>query len=110
MKFLEIAHRGYSEIYKDNTLESLQKAIDYQFDMIEFDIQLTKDEEIIIYHDTFIKTSNGSYFIIDLTLKELLLFDSSIPLLKDLFQYLIETNNTKFPLYLDIKGTKKIVI
>ena len=109
MKILEIAHRGYSEFYKDNTIEAFLKAILHNFDMIELDIQLTKDEKIIIYHDTYIKNTNNSYFIIDLTYEEIKSIDSKIPLLEDLFNILIKNKNNNFPLYLDIKGTKRIV-
>ena len=109
MKFLEIAHRGYSEFYKDNTIEAFIKAILHNFDMIELDIQLTKDQKIIIYHDTFIKNTNNSYFIIDLTYEEIKSIDNNIPLLIDLFDILIKNKNNDFPLYLDIKGTKRIV-
>ena len=89
MKILEIAHRGYSEFYKDNTIEAFIKAILHKFDMIELDIQLTKDQKIIIYHDTFIKNTNNSYFIIDLTYEEIKSIDNKIPLLVDLFNILI---------------------
>ena len=109
MKILEIAHRGYSEFYKDNTIEAFLKAILHNFDMIELDIQLTKDDKIIIYHDTYIKNTNNSYFIIDLTYEEIKSIDSKIPLLEDLFNILIKNKNNNFPLYLDIKGTKRIV-
>ena len=109
MKILEIAHRGYSEFYKDNTIEAFIKAILHNFDMIELDIQLTKDEKIIIYHDTYIKNTNNSYFIIDLTYEEIKSIDNNIPLLIDLFNILIKNKNNNFPLYLDIKGTKRIV-
>ena len=109
MKLLEIAHRGYSEFYKDNTIEAFEKAIIHNFDMIELDIQLTKDEKIIIYHDTFIKNTNNSYFIIDLTYEEIKSIDNKIPLLIDFFDFLINNNYKNYPLYLDIKGTKRIV-
>lgn len=109
MKLLEIAHRGYSEFYKDNTIEAFEKAIIHNFDMIELDIQLTKDEKIIIYHDTFIKNTNNSYFIIDLTYEEIKSIDNKIPLLTDFFDFLIKNNYKNYPLYLDIKGTKRIV-
>ena len=90
MKLLEIAHRGYSEFYNDNTLEAFEKAIIHKFDMIELDIQLTKDNKIIIYHDTYIKNSNNSYFIIDLTYEEIKSINDNIPLLTDFFNYLIK--------------------
>ena len=109
MKLLEIAHRGYSEFYNDNTIESFQKAIIHKFDMIELDIQLTKDQKIIIYHDTYIRNTNNSYFIIDLTFEEIKSIDNKIPLLSDFFEFLIKNSYNNFPLYLDIKGTKRIV-
>ena len=93
MKILEIAHRGYSEFYKDNTIEAFIKAIYHKFDMIELDIQLTKDNKIIIYHDTFIKNTNNSYFIIDLTYEEIKSINNKIPLLIDLFDILIKNKN-----------------
>ena len=110
MSILEIAHRGYSEVFKDNTINSLKAAVDNNFDMIELDIQLTKDEKIIIFHDTYIKDSDEkSHLIIDLTYQEILMVDKEIPLINDLFIMLKYKNLKKFPIYLDIKGTKRIV-
>ena len=109
---MEIAHRGYSELYKDNTIQSLKKAIEYNFDMIELDIQLTKDDKIVIYHDTYIMTKNNSFFIFDLTYDEIKSIDDDIPLLDDLFNMINGFNNVRssqLKIYLDIKGTKKIV-
>ena len=51
---LKIAHRGYSDKYKDNTLEAFEHAVRNHFDMIELDIQLCKSGEIIVYHDIII--------------------------------------------------------
>jgi glycerophosphoryl diester phosphodiesterase len=38
-KHIEIAHRGYSSIDKDNTIISFVKAIEHDFDIIELDLQ-----------------------------------------------------------------------
>ena len=54
-KILKIAHRGYSELYGDNNIISFQKAIENNFDVIEMDIQLSKNNKIIIYHDIHIQ-------------------------------------------------------
>ena len=45
----KIAHRGYSDLHKDNTMQSFHAAIDNNFDIIELDIQLTKDNIIIVF-------------------------------------------------------------
>ena len=49
---IQIAHRGYSDKYGDNNIESFLEAIGSGFDMIELDVQLCKTGEIVIFHDT----------------------------------------------------------
>jgi len=66
------AHRGNSFFYPENTLIAFENAKNCDF--IEFDIQLTKDNKIVIIHDdTSQRTSdfNTSKQISELTLKEL---------------------------------------
>jgi glycerophosphoryl diester phosphodiesterase len=48
--FLTIAHRGGSTA-PENTLETIQTSIDEGIDMIEVDLQLTLDNQIVIFHD-----------------------------------------------------------
>ena len=43
-----IAHRGYSDLYKENTIQAFYAAIENNFDIIELDIQLTKDKYTMI--------------------------------------------------------------
>lgn len=58
---LAIAHRGASGITPENTRVAFVKALDLGADMIEFDVQLTRDELPIIFHDeTLERTTNGS--------------------------------------------------
>ena len=66
------AHRGNRYFYPENTLIAFEKATNCDF--IEFDIQLTKNGEIVIIHDNNPKrTSNFNInkLINELTLKEL---------------------------------------
>jgi len=51
MKKLVIAHRGVSDLARENTLEAFQKAIDLRADMIEFDVRRTQDRHYVIHHD-----------------------------------------------------------
>ena len=46
-----IAHRGASELEKENTLSSFQKAVELNASMIEFDVRKTKDNVLIVFHD-----------------------------------------------------------
>jgi glycerophosphoryl diester phosphodiesterase len=48
---LNIAHRGYTRMFPDNTCESLQAAIDEGFDGVEFDVRETADHRFVVYHD-----------------------------------------------------------
>jgi len=49
-KNLIAAHRGYSQKYPENTLIALRSAVD-KADLIEFDVQFSKDNIPIIFHD-----------------------------------------------------------
>jgi len=48
---LNIAHRGASSIAPENTLTAAQKAYDHGAHMWETDIGVTKDEELILFHN-----------------------------------------------------------
>lgn len=85
MKHVQVwGHRGADgwdkQYAPENTLPSFQKAIDMGADGIEFDVQLTKDGEIVICHDEKIdRTSDGKGWLKDYTLKELKRFNFSKP-------------------------------
>lgn len=68
-------HRGLPRIYKENTFTGINKAYEY-CDFVEVDVRLTKDNNLILFHDPNI----GDYLIKDLTLAELeiLLNDASL--------------------------------
>lgn len=75
--FTIIAHRGASAYYPENTLVSFQKAIEMGIDMIELDIQLTRDGEVAVFHDEKItRCTNGKGRIADYTLIELKKLDA----------------------------------
>ena len=66
------AHRGLSSLYPENTLEAFRKALEYDIDGIETDVQLSKDGKLVIIHDELLnRTTNGKGFVKDFTLEEL---------------------------------------
>ncbi len=66
------AHRGASETHPENTLAAFEEAIRLGAQMIEFDVQLTKDKVLVIMHDeTVNRTTNGWGRVGNLTLKEI---------------------------------------
>ncbi len=71
------AHRGSSYEYPENTLLSFEKAAKVKgIAGIEFDVQLTKDGEIVVIHDESIdRTLDGKGYVRDYTLEELKKFN-----------------------------------
>lgn len=50
-KIINIAHRGFTRNFPDNTLESFRAALELGVDGVEFDVQETVDGAFYIYHD-----------------------------------------------------------
>lgn len=48
-------HRGLPNVYEENTFKSLNKALEI-CDFVETDVRITKDEELVLYHDAEIQT------------------------------------------------------
>jgi glycerophosphoryl diester phosphodiesterase len=58
---LSVAHRGHSIEYPENTLEAYRKAIELGIEMIECDVNITRDGKLVMMHDaTLDRTTNGS--------------------------------------------------
>ncbi|MFC3120575.1 glycerophosphodiester phosphodiesterase [Agaribacter flavus] len=79
-----IAHRGASGFLPEHTKEALVLSYMQGADYIEQDLVATKDEQLIVLHDIHLETvtnvellypsrkrSDGRYYVIDFTLKEL---------------------------------------
>lgn len=72
------AHRGFSGEYPENTMLAFKKAWEVGCDGIELDVQLTKDDVIVIMHDeTIDRTTNGSGSLRDYTYEQLCRFNCS---------------------------------
>jgi len=48
---LNIAHRGFTRVFPDNTLEAFEAAIQIGADGIECDVHETADHEFVVFHD-----------------------------------------------------------
>jgi glycerophosphoryl diester phosphodiesterase len=74
---LVIAHRGYSAVFPENTLSSFEGAIDIGADFIELDVQLTRDGQVVVFHDDSLERITGVEGAInDFTYDELLEMDA----------------------------------
>jgi glycerophosphoryl diester phosphodiesterase len=69
---LLIGHRGSPVLVTENTIPSFERAIQQGVDGLEFDIRLSKDNQIVVFHDTDLKRlSNRSEKIKNLSLAEI---------------------------------------
>ncbi|NCB91112.1 MAG: glycerophosphodiester phosphodiesterase [Clostridia bacterium] len=98
------AHRGFSGKYPENTMLAFKKAYAEGCDGIELDVQLTKDDVIVIMHDETIDrtTRDGHGNIRDYTYAELCKFDccgrfpgkysfQKIPTLREYLEWVAKT-------------------
>ena len=104
-----VAHRGlHNEKFTENGLKAFQNAINHGV-AFEFDIHLTKDNELVVCHDESLKRTTGKEGIIeDLTLKEIkdnyrLLDGGEIPTLQEVF----DLNKERVPMVIELKVFRK---
>lgn len=74
-----VAHRGCWAAAPENTAEAVEACIAMGVEAVEIDVQMTRDGELIVFHDTTLKRMTPAYgYIGDMTLaelRELRLFD-----------------------------------
>jgi glycerophosphoryl diester phosphodiesterase len=116
-EFLIIAHRGESYDAPENTLASINLAWERDADAVEIDVQLTKDEKIVVIHDkTTLRTSGRYKRIASNNYDELLKIDvgkfkgtkwknERIPLLGEV----IDTISKNKILFVEIKSDERII-
>ncbi len=72
MSVLNIAHRGFSARYPENTLAAFEAAIQAGAWMCELDVHLTRDRVPVVIHDEKLeRTTSGQGMVGDLTLAEI---------------------------------------
>ena len=60
-KWLRIAHRGASGTAPEHTRSAFEKALAVGVDMIELDVQLSRDRELVVIHDLELgRTTDGT--------------------------------------------------
>jgi glycerophosphoryl diester phosphodiesterase len=75
-KIIVIAHRGAHREAPENTLASLEQAIEIGCDYVELDVRRTKDGALVIMHDSSVnRMTTGKGKIADLTLAEIRKFE-----------------------------------
>jgi glycerophosphoryl diester phosphodiesterase len=70
--FWKVAHRGWHKVHVENTLEAFRAAYDAGCDMVEFDVQLSRDGVPVVFHDDDCRRLAGKPDnVFDLTWEEL---------------------------------------
>lgn len=112
---LIIGHRGCSyKGYNQNTIRCYKKIIDEGAKAFEFDVQLTKDNFLVVVHNLNLsKVSNGSGYIAQTTLEEIKQLYAGnikngkdpIPTLEDVLNLVSSYPKDKRPvMHLELKG------
>jgi len=104
-KILNIAHRGASENYPENTIMAFEKAIEMGADMLEVDLRLSKDGQVVVFHDEKVRVRNNQKKAIsELTLAEIkdveLDKNQRIPTFKEI----LSEFKDRCRFYIDLKG------
>ncbi len=70
--FWKVAHRGWHKVHVENTLEAFRAAYAAGCDLVEFDVQLSRDGVPVVFHDDDCKRLAGKRdFIYDLEWKDI---------------------------------------
>lgn len=98
-RFLTIAHRGASAYAPENTMAAFDLAYKMGADMIELDVQFSKDGVPVVMHDFFLDVhTNGKGLVKDYSASEILKLDAGkwfslkfegekVPLLSDVLKW-----------------------
>src|SRR5262245_21203089 len=88
---VRIAHRGASIEQPENTLLAFARAIALGVDMIELDVNLTRDGALVVLHDTTLeRTTNGAGPVRERLLADIQQLDAGrgqrVPTLEEVFE------------------------
>lgn len=98
------SHRGYVDGKNtENTIESIQRSYDLGYEMVEFDVHMTFDRHVILFHDPFFKVGRLKKIIQNTTLAEIKK-SQSVTTLKELFDWFSLKTNLHFKLNIEIKS------
>lgn len=109
-KILRIGHRGAMGHVTENTIASVQKAVDMECDMIEIDVYKIKSGELMVFHDhTLNRLTNEKGNIEDYTFNELRKIKVNETYQIPTLQEIIETIDRKAVLNIELKGTNTTI-
>src|SRR5947207_7662258 len=100
-----IGHRGARGLAPENTLASLQKALEHHVDAVEFDLRVTKDGVVILHHDRELTDPNGAqHEIAGTTFVELIKHKKDLATLEEVLKII----GQPVPLYMEVKTDEPV--
>jgi len=108
-----IGHRGAAALEPENTLLSIERAMDIGVDAVEIDVHLSKDKELVVIHDATVdRTTNRTGPVSGYTVQEIKRLDAgkgeAIPTLQEV----IDLIDRRVMLIIELKeeGTERPVV
>lgn len=109
----KIGHRGAMDLEPENTIRSINKAIELNADAVEIDVYRTKDNELVVMHyERVEKTTNGSGLVWEHTLSEIKKLDAGKGEKVPTLQEVIDTVKNRCGILIELKmyGIEKAVV
>lgn len=117
-QFMNIAHRGFSAQYPENTLLAFKKALGTGVKWVEFDVHLSSDGvPVVIHDDTVDRTTDGTGRVGDLALEDIRGLDAGtyrgeefagerVPTLDEVLEFL----NGQSKMAIELKGEGEALV
>jgi glycerophosphoryl diester phosphodiesterase len=100
-----VAHRGASAYEPENTIRAIRRAIEFAADMVEIDVQSTRDDHLVIIHDAEVeRTTNGKGSVKELTLAAIRRLDAGKGEKIPTMQEVLEAAKDKIGVMIEVKS------
>ena len=113
-------HRGCKAYMPENTLISFSEAFKLGVDVLEFDVQITRDGVLVIMHDAMVdRTTDGTGAVAFKTLEEVKALDAGVkfgypgtrvPTMDETLQLIVDEASPNLHLNVEIKDQTPIVV
>ncbi len=113
-------HRGCKAYMPENTLISFSESFKLGIDVLEFDVQITRDDVVIVMHDTLVdRTTDGTGAVCFKTFEEIRALDAGVkfgypgikvPTLAETLQLVLDEADEKMVLNVEIKDQTPRVV
>jgi glycerophosphoryl diester phosphodiesterase len=108
-----MGHRGAAALEPENTLRSIERAVEIGVDAVEIDVRLSKDRELVVIHDSTVdRTTNGSGPVSGYSLDDLKKLDAgagqTIPTLQEVMELI--GHEVKLVIELKEEETERMVV